>query len=257
MPGNVRVAEPGLVVVSPGSGAIRMWPVSVCHHVSTIGQRSPPMVLWYHIHASGLIGSPTDPSSAQAREIARLRILGAPAHERADRGRRGVEDRHAVALDDLPEASLVRPVGRALVHHDGRAVGERTVDDVAVPGHPADVGGAPVDVFVLHVEDPLGGGVAADQVAARSCGRCPSASPSCRTCRGCRACPRRPSARARRAGARLPASAGDTSGRGPRGCGPGSAPSDRAGRRRRGGSTACPVSASSAICLSGTSWPRR
>ena len=39
-----------------------MPPVSVCHHVSTIGQRSPPMTSWYHIHASGLIGSPTLPS---------------------------------------------------------------------------------------------------------------------------------------------------------------------------------------------------
>ena len=36
-------------------------PVSVCHHVSTMGQRPPPIVLWYQIHASGLIGSPTDP----------------------------------------------------------------------------------------------------------------------------------------------------------------------------------------------------
>ncbi len=40
-----------------------MQPVSVCHQVSTIGQRSPPMMVWYHIHASGLMGSPTDPSS--------------------------------------------------------------------------------------------------------------------------------------------------------------------------------------------------
>ena len=37
-------------------------PVSVCHQVSTIGQRPPPMISWYHIHASGLIGSPTLPS---------------------------------------------------------------------------------------------------------------------------------------------------------------------------------------------------
>ena len=40
-----------------------MAPVSVCHHVSTTGQRSPPMNLWYQIHASGLMGSPTVPSS--------------------------------------------------------------------------------------------------------------------------------------------------------------------------------------------------
>jgi hypothetical protein len=38
-------------------------PVSVCHHVSTIGQSSAPITRWYHIHASGLIGSPTEPSS--------------------------------------------------------------------------------------------------------------------------------------------------------------------------------------------------
>ena len=61
MPGSGNVAEPGLVVVAPGSGLIMIPPVSVCHHVSTIGQRPPPMSSWYHIHASGLIGSPTVP----------------------------------------------------------------------------------------------------------------------------------------------------------------------------------------------------
>ncbi len=63
MPGSGKVAEPGLSVVAPGSGAIMMAPVSVCHQVSTIGHRPPPMWVWYHIHASGLMGSPTDPSS--------------------------------------------------------------------------------------------------------------------------------------------------------------------------------------------------
>ena len=57
------MAEPGLVAVTPGSGVIMIWPVSVCHHVSTIGQRSPPITWWYHSHAFGLIGSPTVPSS--------------------------------------------------------------------------------------------------------------------------------------------------------------------------------------------------
>src|SRR5207253_7901280 len=63
MPGSGKVAEPGFKVVAPGSGLIMMAPVSVCHHVSTIGQRPPPMWVWYQIHASGLIGSPTEPSS--------------------------------------------------------------------------------------------------------------------------------------------------------------------------------------------------
>ena len=48
-------------------------PVSVCHHVSTIGQRSPPITLWYHSHAFGLIGSPTEPSS---RRLERSCSLG-------------------------------------------------------------------------------------------------------------------------------------------------------------------------------------
>src|SRR6516165_12830705 len=61
-PGSGRVAEPGLVGVSPGSGEIMMAPVSVCHHVSTTGHRSPPITLWYHSHALGLMGSPTVPS---------------------------------------------------------------------------------------------------------------------------------------------------------------------------------------------------
>src|ERR1041385_8861999 len=61
-PVNTRVADPGFVVVRPGSGVIMMAPVSVCHHVSTIGQRPPPMTFQYQTHASGLIGSPTLPS---------------------------------------------------------------------------------------------------------------------------------------------------------------------------------------------------
>ena len=41
-PKNGRVAEPGLSLVAPGSGVIKMPPVSVCHQVSTIGQRPSP-----------------------------------------------------------------------------------------------------------------------------------------------------------------------------------------------------------------------
>jgi hypothetical protein len=62
-PGSARVTEPGMVLVRPGSGEIMIAPVSVCHQVSTIGQRSAPMTVWYHSQALGLIGSPTEPSS--------------------------------------------------------------------------------------------------------------------------------------------------------------------------------------------------
>src|SRR5437764_7369467 len=62
-PGNGLVAEPGFSVVTPGSGVIRIIPVSVCHHVSTTGTWPPPTYSRYHTHASGLMGSPTVPSS--------------------------------------------------------------------------------------------------------------------------------------------------------------------------------------------------
>src|SRR3954468_7322106 len=62
MPGSGVIAEPGLVAVTPGSGLTMIAPVSVCHQVSTIGVRSPPMTRRYQTHASGLIDSPTLPS---------------------------------------------------------------------------------------------------------------------------------------------------------------------------------------------------
>src|SRR3989338_906601 len=70
IPGNAFVAEPGLVVVIPGSGVIIIAPVSVCHKVSTAGHFFFPIFSWYHIHASGLIGSPTLPSSLKEERSA-------------------------------------------------------------------------------------------------------------------------------------------------------------------------------------------
>ena len=52
---------------------------------------------------------------------------------------------------------LVGIIGHALEHQRGGAVRKRPVDDVAVPGHPADIGGAPVDVAVMIVEHVLVG----------------------------------------------------------------------------------------------------
>ncbi len=44
-PGKGLVAEPGFKVIAPGSGVIRMPPVSVCHQVSTMGSFSSPTFL--------------------------------------------------------------------------------------------------------------------------------------------------------------------------------------------------------------------
>ena len=152
---------------TPGSGEIRMWPVSVCHQVSTTGQRSPPITFQYQSQAFGLIGSPTVPSSRSDERSCLLRVLDAPLHAGADRRRRGVEERHAVALDQLPPDVLVGVVRSPLPHHRGRAVEQRPVDDVGVAGDPADVGRAPVHVLLgLEVEDVLVRPGDAGQVAA-------------------------------------------------------------------------------------------
>ena len=72
-PKNGRVADPGFVAIAPGIGVIMIEPVSVCHQVSTIGQRLWPISSRYHIQASGLMGSPTVPSS---RRLSILCFLG-------------------------------------------------------------------------------------------------------------------------------------------------------------------------------------
>ena len=95
-----------------------------------------------------------------------LHRLVARLHQRADRGRRGVEDVDLVLVDDLPEPRHGRIVRHAFEHQRGGAVGERPIDDIAVAGDPADVGGAPVDVAVVIVEHVLVGHRGVDQIAA-------------------------------------------------------------------------------------------
>lgn len=63
MPGSGVIADPGLAAAIPGSGEIIAEPVSVCHQVSTIGVCPAPTTSRYQRQASGLIGSPTEPSS--------------------------------------------------------------------------------------------------------------------------------------------------------------------------------------------------
>src|SRR5581483_11013206 len=71
-----------------------------------------------------------------------------------------------VTLDDVPEAILLREVGRAFVDHHRRTRCQRTVNDIRVARHPADVCRAPVDVGFLQIEHPLACGVALREVTA-------------------------------------------------------------------------------------------
>ena len=63
MPGSGIDAEPGFRGVTPGKGAIIAAPVSDCHHVSMTESSSRPKFRRNHTQASGLIASPTVPSS--------------------------------------------------------------------------------------------------------------------------------------------------------------------------------------------------
>src|SRR5437588_12158958 len=95
-----------------------------------------------------------------------LRPLLAQPNESADGSGSRIKDADLIFLDDFPEAIRLGPGGRSLVHQDGRSVLQRTVDHVAVPGDPANVGRAPESVFVAKIENPLAGDVGTHRVAA-------------------------------------------------------------------------------------------
>ena len=102
---------------------------------------------------------------AEAAQIVASRKLRSPLHEGPDGRRSGVEDGDFVILDDAPPSVLSACVGRPFVHHLRHAVSERSVDDVAVAGDPADVRRGPADVgFWLDVEDQAMGGRRVRQV---------------------------------------------------------------------------------------------
>ena len=95
-----------------------------------------------------------------------LHPLITPADESADRGRRGVENVDPVLLDDSPEAVRFRPIWRPFIHERGRAVGERTINNIAMPRHPADVSRAPKNVFVANIEHVFRGRIDSDEITA-------------------------------------------------------------------------------------------
>src|SRR6266478_9900990 len=88
----------------------------------------------------------------------------APANESADCCRSGVKNVDSIFFDDFPEAIGLGPVRGPLVHNSRRTIRQRTINDIAVAGNPADVGGAPKNVFITNVEDILHGRVNTDEI---------------------------------------------------------------------------------------------
>ena len=90
---------------------------------------------------------------AERREIV-LRDMARPfAHQGADRGGGGVEDVDPMLLAHRPEPVVIGVIRHPFEHQRGRPVQERTVNDIAVPGDPADIGGAPIDLARPVIED--------------------------------------------------------------------------------------------------------
>ena len=69
------MAYVGLESIILGRGDIIIPPVSVCHHVSTIGHFLLPTLVKYQFQASSLIGSPTDPITFNVFKLAPSKYL--------------------------------------------------------------------------------------------------------------------------------------------------------------------------------------
>ncbi len=68
----------------------------------------------------------------------------------------------------LAHARRGRPVWHAFKHQRGGAAGQRAVQQVAVTGDPAHIGGAPVDIARMIIKDVFEGSRRIHQVAAGS-----------------------------------------------------------------------------------------
>src|SRR5215475_7987569 len=90
----------------------------------------------------------------------------APPNKSANRRWRRVKNADPIFFDDFPESVRFRPVRSAFIHDRRRAVGERTIDDVAMARNPTDISSAPVNILISNVEYVLCRRVNADQIAA-------------------------------------------------------------------------------------------
>ena len=92
---------------------------------------------------------------AQVRQVIFRDPLIPLAHQRANGGGGGVELVHLVLFTDLPKAARIRVGWHTFKHNGCRAIRERAIDNIAMPGDPADVSGTPEDVALLIIKRVL------------------------------------------------------------------------------------------------------
>ena len=103
---------------------------------------------------------------AQRRTVSTFNRFIAFCHQSADGGRRGIQNIDLVLIHNLRHTRRGRPVGHAFEHQRGCAAGQRTVQQVAVPGYPTHVSGTPIDIALMVVKHVLKGGCGVDQISA-------------------------------------------------------------------------------------------
>src|SRR6476660_3724932 len=90
--------------------------------------------------------------------------LFAKAHQTTNGRWRSIKNRDFETFGHTPPAIRLRILGSTLEEYARNAVHQWSIDDIAVPGHPAYIGSAPVDIVVFEIEGKFCGRVNTDRV---------------------------------------------------------------------------------------------
>ena len=104
--------------------------------------------------------------NAQGRAVGAGGGFIAFRHQRTNRRRCSIENVDLVLVHHLTHTRRGWPVWYAFEHQRRRAAGQRAVQQIAMTGDPAHVGGTPVDVALMVVEDVFKGGRGIHQITA-------------------------------------------------------------------------------------------
>ena len=102
--------------------------------------------------------------NAKGREIVFLGPVFSIAHEQANGGGGRIENRDAIAFDQIPPAARVRIVRLAFSCEDRGAIEEGAIHDITVAGDPARVGDTKIHIVLFEIEDVFRGDVGSDHV---------------------------------------------------------------------------------------------
>src|SRR3989337_795886 len=106
------------------------------------------------------------PQQAQATQIVAVSPGLPKTHQAADRSWSSIKNCDAIVFNHAPPAIGIRMGGRSFIHETGRTVQKWAIDDIAMPGNPAWIGGAPPAAFLFFVVGQFKYGVDEDHVTA-------------------------------------------------------------------------------------------